>query len=533
MIESLPDSSGVYIFKDGQNRVIYIGKAKSIKERVKSYLRDGQKDSKTKRLVEKIIHIETILTKNEKEAFLLENNLIKEHKPRYNIDLKDDKSYLSLKVTIHEPYPGLYVTRKIEDDGSMYFGPYPNIGDIKDILKVIHTFYPVRRCKNTVFKKRKRACILFQMNRCLAPCEKNVNENSYREIVLELVDFLSGKDKKILDNLEKEIEKAAREWRFEDARILKERFEAIKKLTEKQHVHEHLGKNRDVWGFLEMSGELKAVVLIFRRGVLISKKTYKKSYAPSSIDSAISSIIFQFYENHTVPEEIIISQDIEDRNYLEDFLKENRNIKTKIKCPGSGNVDSFIALAVENLYEKGEDGLDVTFKKVLNLKRSPVRIEAYDISHIHGKHPTGVMVVFENFKPKKEGYRVFHIRDATPMDDTSSIMEVLSRRLKDENIKPMPELIIIDGGKAQLSSALRVLNEMNLHIDTIGIAKGLRRDGMKDLIYVPKRKNPLLLPSFSPVLKTLVMIRDEAHRFALLSQRKWKKKEAFKPTQKV
>ncbi|HOJ44133.1 MAG TPA: hypothetical protein PK800_08410, partial [Syntrophorhabdaceae bacterium] len=216
-----------------------------------------------------------------------------------------------------------------------------------------------------------------------------------------------------------------------------------------------------------------------------------------------------------------------DRRYLEDFLKENKNKGTKIKYPDSKNVDAYIGLAIENLYEKAEDGLDVAFMKTLNMKSLPVRIEAYDISHVHGKNPTGVMVVFESFKPKKEGYRVFHIRDATPMDDTASIMEVLSRRLKDEEIKPLPELIVIDGGKAQLSSALKVLNEMHLHIDAIGIAKGLRRDGMGDLIYLPRRKNPLLLPSSSPVLKALVMIRDEAHRFALSSQRKWKRKEAF------
>lgn len=529
-IESLPDSSGVYIFKNRQNRVIYIGKAKNIKERVRSYLRDGYRDPKTQRLVNIISHVDTILTNNEKEAFILENNLIKEYKPKYNINLKDDKTFVSLKITVNEQYPGLYVTRKIDDNGSMYFGPYPNIGDIKDILKVIHGFYPIRRCKNTVFRRRKRPCILYQMGRCTAPCEQKIDEKTYRNIVSELIDFLQGKDKKILDNLEREIDRAAREWRFEDAKILKEKFEAIKKLTEKQHVHEHMGKNRDVWGFLEKDGILKAVVLIFRRGILISKKTFNNPYVEPSVDSAISSLLFQFYEHRDIPHEIILSQDIEDREYLEDYLKESIGRNIRLKYPGSGKVDSFITLAIENLYEKEQDALDVAFKKTLNMKKIPMRIEAYDISHLYGKNPTGVMVVFESFKPKKEDYRVFHIRAATPMDDTSSLMEVLSRRLRDEKIKPLPELIIIDGGKAQLSSALRVLNEMNLEIDAIGIAKGTRRNGMKDVIYMPKRKNPLLLPSSSPVLKTIVMIRDEAHRFAISSHKRWKRKETFKAT---
>ncbi|MCX8109746.1 MAG: excinuclease ABC subunit UvrC [Syntrophorhabdaceae bacterium] len=525
-IENLSDSPGVYIFRDKANRIVYIGKAKNIKERVKSYIKIGKKDLKTEHLAENIAHIETILTRNEKEAFILENNLIKEHKPRYNINLKDDKTYISLKLTIQEPFPALYATRKIQDDGAMYFGPYPGIGDIKDVMKTIQTLYPVRRCKNTVFKKRKRACILFQMGKCPAPCEGKIKEEKYRDIISELVDFLSGSNRRLLDNLTKQIEKAASEWRFEDAKVLRDRYETIKRLTEKQSVHEHLGKNRDVWGFLGEDGRLKAVVLNFRRGVLISKKTFHEPYVSDLMDDAISSLLFQYYNTRPVPEEIILSQDIEDMDMLENLLRERKNVLIHIKTQKDAASRPLVALAIENLYEEKEHiPLDRAFKSVLHLKKEPLRIEAYDISHTHGKNPTGVMVVFESFKAKKDGYRVFHIRSASTMDDTSSIMEVLSRRFKDPEIRPLPDLLIIDGGKAQLSSAFKVVKDMGVDIDMISIAKGEKRHAMKDLIYIPKRKNPVLMPPSSPVFKTIVKIRDEAHRFAISSHKRWKKRD--------
>ncbi len=410
----------------------------------------------------------------------------------------------------------------------MYFGPYPGVGDIKDILKTVQSIYPVRRCKNTVFRKRKRACILFQMGRCPAPCEGKIEEKEYALIISELIDFLSGRNKKLLHNLSRQIEKAATEWRFEDAKALKERYQAVEKLIEKQNVHEHLGKNRDVWGFLAEEGMLRAVVLSFRRGILISKKTFNQPYISDLMDDAISSILFQFYITRHAPEEIVLSHEIEDMNLIENFLKENKNAIIKIKSRKDQGTSQIIALAIENLYEDKERlPLERSFKNILHLKKEPVRIEAYDISHTYGKNPTGVMVVFESFKPKKDGYRVFHIKNLSSMDDTSSMMEIISRRLKDQKITPLPDLMIIDGGKAQLSSALKVLREQNMDIDIdiISIAKGEKRRAMKDLIYIPLRKNPILMPSSSPVFKTIVKIRDESHRFAIASHKKWKKRD--------
>ncbi|MCX5812485.1 MAG: excinuclease ABC subunit UvrC [Proteobacteria bacterium] len=523
-INTLPESSGVYIFKDKEGNIIYIGKAKNLKDRVKSYIGESERDPKTERLVNKIKSVETILTGNEKEAFLLESNLIKENTPKYNIDLKDDKTYVSLKLTMHETFPALYMTRKIEDDGALYFGPYPHAKDVKEVLKLIQGLYPVRRCKDTVFRKRKRPCILAELNKCLAPCTANFNENAYRAVAEELADFLSGKDEKLLKDLEMRIKEASDKWNFEEAKHLKERYFAIKGMVEKQHVHEHFGKNRDVWAFLEGDKGVRMVLLTFRRGVLLSKKMFKESLMKVGYDEAISSFLFQYYSSRPVPDEVIISEAIEDTAFLEKYLKERKRGDVRIFGPASRAAKEMIGLAIENLHEPEPVALEAAFKKALHLKKEPERIEIYDISHTHGVNPTGVMVVFEAFKPDKKGYRVFHIKSAPSMDDVAAMAEVIQRRTANEKLGPLPDLFIIDGGKGQLSAVTKVLKTLSIDRDAISIAKGQRRGGMEDLIYIPNRKNPLLLPKASPVFKEIVKMRDEAHRFAISSHRRWKRK---------
>jgi excinuclease ABC subunit C len=524
-ISSLPESSGVYIFRDADNRIVYIGKARSLRDRVRSYFREGTKDVKTERLAGTIEHVEVVLTQNEKEAFLLESNLIKEHAPKYNINLKDDKTYISLKLTTRDRYPALFVTREIKDDGSLYFGPYPHAKDVRDVVKLVQGLYPIRRCKDTVFKKRKRACILFQLGKCLAPCAEPVDEVEYRAMVEELVDFLSGRDEKLLKDLERRIADAATHWRFEEASHLKERYLAIKGMVEKQHVHEHHGKNRDVWAFLEGTGGIKISLLSFRRGVLISKKLFKQPLVAASAGEGESSFLFQYYSERPVPDEIVVSEEIDDIPFLEQHLRNRKGGMVRIYGPHHRAAREMIQLAVENLHEPEPMALGEAFRKALRLKKEPGRIEIYDISHIHGKNPSGAMVVFENFKASKNDYRVFHIRGADTMDDLASLSEVLRRRLKDEKLGPLPDLFIIDGGKGHLSAALKVLREMNIDRDAISIAKAPGRKRMEDVVYLPLRKNPLLLPKATPVFKEIVKMRDEAHRFAITSHRRWKRKE--------
>ena len=524
-IENLPESSGVYFFKDKENKIIYIGKAKSLKDRVRSYFREGTKDPKTERLVRNIDHVDVLLTENEKEAFLLENNLIKEHTPRYNVNLKDDKTYISLKLSLQHPFPGLYLTREIKDDGALYFGPYPHARDVKDVMKLLQGLYPIRRCRDSVFKKRKRPCILHEIGKCLGPCTGDVEKKGYGVIVDEMVDLLSGRDEKLLRDLERRIAEAGAAWNFEEAGTLKERYLTIKGMVEKQHVHEHLGKNRDVWAFSEEEEGVRVALLNFRKGVLISKRQYHERTTAMPFHEAISSFLFQYYSTRPIPDEIILSEEIAERPLLERHLKEKKNGAVRIYGPGSRVSKEMVGLAIENLHQPEQVDIAEAFKQALHLKIAPVRIEAYDISHTHGTNPSGVMVVFEHFKVNKNAYRVFHIRGPSTMDDVASISEVLRRRMTDEKIRSLPDLLVIDGGKGHLSAALKILRELHLDVQAISIAKDQRRKRMEDLIYLPLRKNPLPLPKASPVFKQIVTMRDEAHRFAISSHKRWKRKE--------
>ena len=525
IIDNLPESSGVYVFRDRDEHIIYIGKAKNIKDRVRSYFRESGRSAKTERLSGSIERVDVVLTENEKEAFLLENNLIKEHTPKYNVVMKDDKTYVSLKLTSQDPYPGFYVTRKIKDDGASYFGPYPHARDVRDVLKLVQALYPIRRCKETVFRKRKRPCMLFEMGKCLGPCSGNVDKGMYGQIVAELTDFLAGRDEKLLKGLEERIEKAAAAWNFEEAKELKERYLGIKGMMEKQNVHEHLGKNRDVWAFMEEGEGFRAVLLSFRKGLLISKRSFKERAVPTGMKEALSSFLYQYYSSRPVPDEIIMSEEIEDLPHMERYLKEKKRAPLKIYGPTGRGSQEMISLAVENLHEPEPVNIEKAFIESLRLKKPPFRIEIYDISHTGGTSPTGVMVVFDNFKARKNAYRVFHIREAYSLDDIAMMGEVMERRMTDEKLGPMPDLVIVDGGKGHLHAIRKVLKSLNIDTDVIGIAKGQRRKRMEDLIYLPLRKNPLPMPRNSAVFKEIVRMRDEAHRFAISSHKRWKKKE--------
>ncbi len=523
-INNLPEQPGVYLFKDQAREILYIGKARSLKDRVRSYFRGGRKDTKTERLLKNVDHISIVLTENEKEAFLLENNLIKEHQPKYNIILKDDKSYVSLKLSIQDPFPALTITRTIKDDGALYFGPHPHAKDAKDLLKVVQSLYPVRRCRDSVFRGRTRACILADLQRCAAPCIGAIDEKAYRAIVEEMADFLMGKNEKLLKKIEQQVQAAAEAWNFEEARAKKEKYIAIKRLVEKQHVHQHLGINRDVWGFLPEEGRLRVVVLNFRKGVLIHKRTFKQALAPDLHDS-FSSFLFQYYSTRPIPDEIILSEETDDKALLQQYLREKKKGMVRLLGPGDNGTSDVIRLAIENLHEVEIVPLDEAFRKVLHLGKAPKRIEAYDISHTHGRNPSGILVVFQDFKLKKDGYRVFHIREAGSQDDVAMMGEVLRRRMKDDRIGPLPDLIVVDGGKAHLSTALNAVRSAGAAIDVVSIAKGEKRRRMADFFYLPLRKNPLLLPKSSPVFKELVRMRDEAHRFAISSHKRWKRRE--------
>ncbi len=522
-LNNLPESPGVYLFRDKANEVVYVGKAKNLRDRVGSYFVEGPREARLERLLSKINGVSFVLTGNEKEAFILENDLIKEHQPKYNAVLKDDKTYLSLRLSVKDEFPSLSLTRTIKDDGALYFGPHPHARDVKDFLKSVQALYPVRRCKDSVYKKRTRPCILYDIKKCPAPCVGLVDKETYRATVNELIDFLSGRNEKLLRSLETAIEKASAEWDFERARDLRERYLAIKRLVEKQSVHEHLGKNRDAWAVLREETRLRIVLLSFRRGVLIAKRTFREPYSLDA-DAAFSSFLFQYYTSREVPDEIIVSEELEDLPLLEQHLRERRK-GLRVLGPRDRGAGDMIRLAVENLHEVETVKIDELFRRTFHLRKSPGRIEVYDVSHTGGANPSGIMVVFDEFKPYKDGYRVFHIRDAAPEDDVAMMSEVLTRRMSDGKMRPLPDLVVIDGGKGQVSAAVNVFRALGVSPDVIGIAKGQGRKRMEDVLYLPFRKNPLLLPKSSPVFKEIVKMRDEAHRFAISSHKKWKRRE--------
>jgi len=528
VIDGLPESPGVYLFKDGTDETIYVGKAKNIRDRVRSYFRNDVKDAKTKMLVESVNTVDFILTANEKEAFLLENNLIKQHSPKYNIVLKDDKSYLSLKLTIKDPYPGLYATRKIVDDGSIYFGPYPHGREVRDILKLMQQLFPIRKCKESIFRKRKRTCILFELGKCPGPCVIPVDAAEYLKTIDQVRDFLTGRDDRVLKQIEADIAGKIASWDFESAQALKERYLAIKAMMEKQHVHEHFGKNRDVWAFSERAKIISIVVLTVRGGVLLSRRLYKEGFYAGNPGETLMTFLFQYYSARPIPDEIVLSEELEDTEILEKYLGDKKKGPVRILGPSHRGVRDMVRLAIENLHETETLPLDQAFKEALRLKTAPHRIEIYDISHIGGKNPTGAMTVFKHFKPAKDQYRVFHVRGKDTLDDIAMITEVLTRRVNNAELGPLPDLYVIDGGKGQLSAAHKVLRSHNIDTDIISIAKGEGRKRMEDVIYVPARKNHLALPRASAVFKEIVKMRDEAHRFAVSSHRRWRRKENLK-----
>ncbi len=366
---NLPESPGVYLFRDKSNQIIYVGKAKNIRDRVGSYFAEGAKERRLERLLSLIDNVSFVLTGNEKEAFLLENNLIKEHQPKYNAVLKDDKTYISLRLSVKEKFPMLSATRNIKDDGALYFGPHPHARDVRDFLKIVQSLYPVRRCKDAVFKGRTRPCMLYDIRKCTAPCVGHIDEASYRTIVEELTDFLSGRDEKLLKSLEEQIDKAAKEWDFEKAQEKRERYHMLKRLVEKQHVHEHLGKDRDVWAVLREERRLRIVLLSFRRGVLISKRTFHEPFSLNP-DEAFSSFVFQYYTSRQIPDEIIVSEALEDLPLLEQHLREKRR-GLRVLGPESRGAGDMIRLAVENLHEVEPLKTDEAFKRTLHLNKAP------------------------------------------------------------------------------------------------------------------------------------------------------------------
>ncbi|OGL39633.1 MAG: excinuclease ABC subunit C [Candidatus Schekmanbacteria bacterium GWA2_38_11] len=538
-IRRAPDSPGVYIFKDSRNNIIYVGKARSISKRVKSYLRDrSDKTPKTISLIEKIADIQYITTDNELEALLLENNLIKRHKPIYNIRLRDDKTYPYLKLTTNEKFPRLLITRKLKEDGAVYFGPFTPVGAIKGSLKILAKIFQICTCKKPFDGKPTRPCLNFQMGLCSGPCCGLIAEEKYSEIVRRVKTFLEGKTKEVLRYFQREMEKSASSLNFEAAAKYRDTINAIEKMLERQRVVVIGGNDHDAIAASSDENRIVFCVLIVRQGRIVGHLEYPfEDISYLDEDDACESFLRRYYERETViPEEILIYRGIRDVEVIQDWLKGRKGKSVKIIFPQRGKKLELIKMAQENALLALKQYQDVSAnrrnnlleaKDFLNLVNLPERIEAIDISNISGKMGVGSLVVWKKGKFRKDQYRKFKIKTISTPDDYQMISEVITRRYKRliEEKSSLPDLVLIDGGKGQLNIANETMEKLGIkEIDVIAIAKGrsiLRDVGREGLGEYSEEEiftlieEPVRFKRNSPVLHLFQSIRDEAHRFAI------------------
>ncbi len=519
--DDLPLVPGVYLMKDSADRIIYIGKAKSLKKRVKSYFRNDL-DPKTRVLMNHFHHLEYMVTDTEKEALILESNLIKKHMPRYNIRLKDDKRYPYIKVT-NETFPRVLITRRVLDDGSYYYGPFPEAFALRKLVKFLKGLFKVRDCK-----KMDGPCLNYQIELCNAPCDKRITEQEYKKLVDNISFFFEGKYDEIMDALKLEMQEAAQKHEYEKAAVLRDQLNSVEDVLEKQKMEFTRSLDQDVIASASDSELACVVVFSVREGKIIGKDDFLMSGAENtSEEKIISAFLKQYYTGpRHVPAKIIIPKIVEDEQLLEELLSEKREAPVSIEVPIEGVGYRLVRMVSKNAsiilnHQKEVKGALVDLKKYLGIPRIPKRIEAFDISNIGGKMAVGSMVVFENGTPKKSSYRKYKIQTEGP-DDYAMMREMLERRyskLSDDK-GPTPDLVLVDGGKGQLNVATDVFRSFDIHdVPVIGLAKEFEH------VFIPQTPSPLILPRDSDALLLLQRIRDEAHRFAINYHKTLRSKE--------
>lgn len=533
---------GVYLMKDAAGTIIYIGKARNLKKRLSSYFKtSGRLDIKAGILVNKIDDIETIITETEKEALILESNLIKKHKPRYNVILKDDKRYPSLRIDLNQKYPNFSIVRKIGVDNAKYFGPFASAQAVRETLRTINKTFKLRKCKAKDFKTRTRPCLHCQMEGCLAPCCLDVDPAVYHEQVDEAVMFLKGRTPDLLRKVKKQMEDAARIQEFEKAARLRDKIFSLERTIEKQIAVTTDFKDRDVFA-LTRSPEFSVItVLAVRNGFLTGTRHYNFSETISTGEEMLAAFIRQYYDRHPfVPDELLTSIELEDTHLTEEWLRDIKKKKIKIIYPRRGEKARLVNLAVHNAdnelknllaSQSAKMGLLLRLQKKLKMNKLPSRIECFDNSNISGTEPVAAMVVFENARAQKDLYRKYRIKTVSEHDDYAYMDEVLKRRFgRGHHSKPYPDLLMVDGGKGQLNIAMAVVRDLGLggQFDVVGIAKKDERKGEKrDKIFKPGRANPLGFGREGDLLLFLQRVRDEAHRFAVTFHRRRRTKKSL------
>jgi len=534
-LSNLPCSPGVYLMKDISGKVIYVGKARNLKKRLASYFaRPEQPDMKTGVLVKKIADFEIILTGTEQEALILESDLIRQYRPRYNVILKDDKRYPSLRLDIKAPYPALQAVRKTENDGALYFGPFASPPAVRQTLNIINKTFKLRKCHadsaSWEKKKRRRPCLNYHIGICLAPCCFEVGKTVYDEMVNEVILFLKGRTPDLIRKIKKEMLAASEIQAFETAAKLRDKIFALEKILEKQVSVTGDFKDRDILGMARSPARSLIILMCVRQGYLLGTRDLDFAETLSTDEEIISLFIRQHYEKDSpfVPKEIFVPVVLEDALLIEERLSKIKGEKVSILCPRRGEKARLIRMAIRNAENRlktliassaAEADILIRLQQKLRTDRPAERIECFDNSNIMGSNPVAGMVVFQHAKPLKSGYRKYSVQTVAGPDDYASMEEVLRRRYgKGEKSEPYPDILMVDGGKGQLNIAVSVIRELGLEgkFDIIAIAKKDENIGeTQDKIYKPGQANPVNFGTEKDLLFFLQRIRDEAHRHAV------------------
>lgn len=545
-IAEFPEKPGVYIMKDKRGRIIYIGKAVSLKNRVRSYFQSPKNlPVKVASMVPKIEDIEYIVTDSEVEALILECNLIKFNRPKYNILLRDDKQYPYIKIATNQPFPRLEVVRRVKKDGTRYFGPYADVGAMREAIDVINKVFPIRSCKKDLSQVplKERPCLNYYIKRCLAPCQGSVEQEEYDEMIENIIMFLEGKRETLIKQLREKMEEEAAKLDFEKAAILRDQIAALEKVLEEQKIVSTDMTDQDIIAMARGIDTVCIQVFFVREGKLVEREPFILSNTKGAERKEIlTAFVKQFYNNtNFIPKEIIIEEEIDDKTTIQEWLYGKKGSKVYISIPQRGEKKKLAEMVAENarIYLEQIENKDEREKlknmqaleelqKYLGLKDIPHRIEAFDISNTQGTESVASMVVFEEGQPKKEDYRKFKIKTVEGPNDFESMREVILRRFKravlnDGKFDSLPDLLLIDGGKGQLKYAREALKEVGLEsIFTIGLAKEFEH------IFVEGKEEPIVLPEGSEALYLVQRVRDEAHRFAITFHRSLRSKRNLK-----
>ncbi len=550
-LKKFPATPGVYLMKGEDGVTLYVGKAKHLRNRLRSYFSEaGDGRAHIRFLMARVREVETIVTDTEKEALILENTLIKKYRPKYNITLRDDKTYVSVRIDPREEFPALQVVRKVKRDGALYFGPFSAATAVRETLKEIYRIFPLRHYPLATCRRRGRPCLFYQIGQCSAPCHGAISPADYAALVRGVVALLSGREKEVVAQLQKKMTEASAEMRFEEAARLRDQIGAIEQTVEKQKVVAAGGCDQDVVGLHREGGEVEIAVLFVRQGKLVGRRNFSVDWKLDE-DELLSSFLQQFFGRDVViPDQVIVPFFPGDRDTLAEWLGERKGRKVALLCPRRGDKRGLLEMAERNALEsfrergsrrEAREGVLAEIRNRLKLSRLPRRMECFDISNVQGQQSVGSMVVLLDGEPAKAEYRHYRIKTVAGADDFASLAEVLKRRLQrgvEEGV--LPDFILIDGGKGQLSGVYQVLEQLNLAaaIDVAGIAKSRVFSNVKGSVverseerfFRPGRKNPLLLRQGSAALFMLERLRDEAHRFAITYHRKLRGKASLHST---